>query len=237
MQRRYHTKQATRQATSRALACALVVALFVTLAGACGGEDPPGKETPSSPAVDFRWPRGPHATAVISTRDHGEIRIALYPKLAPVTVEQFEQRAGDGFYDGVTFHRVIPGFMIQGGDPLSRDDDPRNDGQGGPPGAPLPDEFSAAPFERGAVAMANTGRPNSGGSQFFIVDRETRDFDGQYSLFGRVTEGLETVDAIAAVPTDVGGRFGPAHRPIESVVIERIRIEPAKPTETGPTTR
>ena len=221
--------------TSRALACALVVALFATLAGACGGEDPPGE--PPSPTVDFRWPGGPRATAVITTRDHGAIRVALYPELAPVTVEQFERRAGDGFYDGVTFHRVIPGFMIQGGDPLSRDNDPRNDGQGGPPGAPLPDEFNAAPFERGAVAMANTGGPNSGGSQFFIVDGEMNDLEGRYSLFGRVTGGLETVDAIAAVPTDVGGRFGPAHRPIESVVIERIRIEPAKPAEPGDPTR
>ncbi len=85
--------------------------------------------------------------------------------------------------------------------------------------------------------MANTGRPDSGGSQFFIVDGEMNDLEGRYSLFGRVTGGLETVDAIAAVPTDVGGRFGPAHRPIESVVIERIRVEPAEPGETGDPTR
>ena len=233
MQRRYHTRRATRRRASRARACALACGL--ALAAACGGEEPPG-ESPGA-AAEFRWPGGPRAAAVISTRDHGEIRVALYPELAPRTVAQFKKLAGDGFYDGVTFHRVIPGFMIQGGDLLSRDDDPRNDGQGGPPGAPLPDEFSAAPFERGAVAMANTGRPNSGGSQFFIVDRETRDLDGQYSLFGRVTGGLETVDAIAAVPTDAGGRFGPAHRPIESVVIERIRIEPAEPGETSDPTR
>ena len=236
MQRRYHTKRATRRRTSRARACALACGLAV--AAACGGGEPP-VESPAA-AADFRWPEGPRATAVIATRDHGEIRVALYPELAPVTVKQFEKRAGDGFYDGVTFHRVIPGFMIQGGDPLSRDNDPRNDGQGGPPGPPLPDEFSAAPFERGTVAMANTGRPNSGGSQFFIIDRETHDLEGRYSLFGRVTGGLETVDAIVAVPTDVGGRFGPAHRPIESVVIERIRVEPAepaKPTETGDPTR
>ncbi|MED5262421.1 MAG: peptidylprolyl isomerase [Myxococcota bacterium] len=235
MQRRYHTKRATRRRASRARACALACGLGVALAAACGGEEPPD-QSPAA-AADFRWPEGPRATAVITTRDHGEIRFALYPELAPVTVSQFEKRAGDGFYDGVTFHRVIPGFMIQGGDPLSRDNDPRNDGQGGPPGPPLPDEFSAAPFLRGTVAMANTGRPDSGGSQFFIVDSETHDLDGQYSLFGRVTEGLETVDAIAAVPTDVGGRFGPAHRPIESVVIERIRIEPAEPGETSDPTR
>ena len=239
MRRRYHTRRVTRrlargptprlasQAWARAFACVLGVAL----AAACGGDEP-AIESPTAASADFRWPEGPRATAVITTRDHGEIRVALYPEFAPLAVKQFEKLAGEGFYDGVTFHRVIPGFMIQGGDPLSRDDDPRNDGQGGPPGAPLPDEFSAAPFERGAVAMANSGRPNSGGSQFFIVDGETRDLDGRYSLFGRVSEGLETVDAIAAVATDAGGRFGPAHRPIESVVIEQIRVEPAEPAET-----
>lgn len=219
MGRRYHT----RRSGSYALACALAV----SLAGACDGGET-GSSQFETPPVDFAWPEGPRHIAVLTTRDHGEIHIALYPELAPASVAQFERLVSEGFYDGLTFHRVIPGFMIQGGDPLSRDDDPHNDGRGGPPGAPLPDEFGRAPFVRGAVAMANSGRPHSGGSQFFIVNRETRHLDGQYSLFGRVDQGLETVDAIAEVETDIGGRFGPAHRPIEPVVIEQILIAPAK---------
>ena len=213
MSRRYHTI-AVRLG-------ALVGSLGLAFALGCGSEPPPGE---AAEAQAFAWPEGPHREAVLSLRDGGEIRVALYPELAPASVANFEKLASEGFYDGVRFHRVIPGFMIQAGDPLTRDDDPGNDGQGGP-GYTIPDEFGPAPFVRGAVAMANTGQPNSGGSQFFIVHRDSPHLAGGYSLFGRVVSGWEVVDEIAAVTTDVGGRWGPANRPIEPVVIERIRIE------------
>ena len=214
MPRRYHSPPARRH-TARGL---LAVAL---LALGCGSEKP---APPNAAAADFAWPGGPRAVAVIATRDHGEIRVALYPELAPGTVENFKKLAAEGFYDGLTFHRVIPDFMIQAGDPLSRDNDPQNDGRGGP-GYTIPDEFGAAPFVRGTLAMANKGQPDSGGSQFFIVQRENPQLAGKYSLFGRVVAGLSAVDEIASVECDVGGRWGPANRPIEPVLIERIRIE------------
>ena len=200
---------------------ALAGVLMLAFAPGCGSEAPPGEA--AAPEA-FAWPEGGHREAVLSLRDGGEIRVALYPELAPASVANFEKLASEGFYDGLTFHRVIPDFMIQAGDPLTRDDDPRNDGRGGP-GYTIPDEFGPAPFTRGAVAMANTGQPDSGGSQFFIVHRDSPHLAGGYSLFGRVVSGWEAVDAVAAVATDVGGRWGPANRPIEPVVIERIRIE------------
>ncbi|MFP6564055.1 MAG: peptidylprolyl isomerase [Myxococcota bacterium] len=172
----------------------------------------------------FFWPDEPAVVAILKVRNHGQIRIGLYPDIAPAAVLNFATLASGGFYDGVSFHRVIPGFMIQGGDPLSRDDDPLNDGQGGP-GFVIPDEFGAVPFTRGTVAMANSGRPNSAGSQFFIVHENSPHLAGKYSAFGRVLAGFDTLDSIAAVKTDEHGRWGPAHQPLERVVIERIEID------------
>ena len=113
----------------------------------------------------FAWPTGPHPRAVFHVADRGTILLELYPELAPRTVASFIELARNGFYNGTTFHRTMPGFMIQGGDPNSRDDDPGNDGDGGP-GFSLTDEFSPAPHTRGTLSMANTGHPDSAGSQF-----------------------------------------------------------------------
>ena len=172
--------------------------------------------------------QAPRPVAVLSVASFGEIRIELLPEVAPKTVENFIKLAEEKFYDGTTFHRVIPDFMIQGGDPNSRDRDPRNDGQGGP-GYTIDDEFSAISHVRGMVSMANTGRPKSGGCQFFIVVADTPHLDGSYALFGRVLEGMEVADRIAAVERDLYGRHGPKNRPIENVVITSIRIQPAGP--------
>jgi len=187
-----------------------------------------GEGLPEAPthAPGFDWPRtdGPRKVAVLHVKDHGEIRIALYPELAPRNVEAFEMLAHQGFYDGTTFHRVIPGFMIQGGDPNSKDDDPRNDGYGGPDFR-LPDEFSDAHHVRGTVSMANTGQRQSGGSQFFIVEEDQPHLDGHYSVIGRVVGGMPVVDDIAQVEVDSLGRWGPKNRPIHDVVIEHITFE------------
>jgi cyclophilin family peptidyl-prolyl cis-trans isomerase len=142
--------------------------------------------------------------------NHGPIAFELFDADAPKTVENFRKLAADGFYDGVIFHRVIPDFMIQGGDPTGT-------GSGGP-GYTFEDEFNEHPVARGALAMANAG-PNTNGSQFFIVTADACPWlDGKHTVFGRVTEGMDVVDAISAVETDS------ADRPEEDVVIERIDL-------------
>jgi cyclophilin family peptidyl-prolyl cis-trans isomerase len=142
--------------------------------------------------------------------NHGAIELELFPDDAPKTVENFTKLARDGFYDGVIFHRVIPDFMIQGGDPTGT-------GTGGP-GYSFEDEFNVHKVERGALAMANAG-PNTNGSQFFIVTTETaRWLDGKHTVFGRVTSGMEVADRISELPRD------DRDKPREDVVIERIEL-------------
>lgn len=138
--------------------------------------------------------------AVIET-NFGNIVIQLFPDVAPGHVENFVKLAQDGFYDGSTFHRVIPGFMIQGGDPNSKDEDRSNDGQGGP-GFTINAEFSDVPHKRGILSMARAQDPNSAGSQFFIVVKDSNFLDGQYTVFGEVIEGMDVADKIVNVKRD-----------------------------------
>jgi len=142
--------------------------------------------------------------------NHGAIAVELYDEDAPRTVENFVKLAKDGFYDGVIFHRVIPYFMIQGGDPTGT-------GTGGP-GYAFEDEINDHKVERGALAMANAG-PDTNGSQFFVVTTQAAPWlDGKHTVFGRVTEGMDVVDAISAVETDSGDK------PREPVTIERAEV-------------
>ena len=194
---------------------------------ACSREEPvaaPAAE-PTEPPVHTQ------PVAVLRVRDMGEIHIALRPDLAPETVANFEKLAGENFYEGITFHRVIPDFMIQTGDPLSKDRDPRNDGMGGP-GYKIPDEKNGLHHRRGAVSMVNSG-PNTSGSQFFILVGDAPHLDGKHTIFGRVISGMEVADAIAAAPRDQYGRHGPPDRPMPDVVIESLTIEPAKSPSGG----
>jgi len=129
--------------------------------------------------------------------NHGPIAVELYPDDAPKTVDNFVKLARDGFYDGLIFHRVIPDFMIQGGDPTGT-------GSGGP-GYSFEDEFNQHKVERGALAMANAG-PNTNGSQFFVVTADSCPWlDGKHTVFGKVTSGMDVADAIVAVPTGACG--------------------------------
>ena len=140
----------------------------------------------------------------------GTVQLELYPDDAPTTVANFEKLAGEGFYDGVSFHRVIPDFMIQSGDPTGT-------GTGGP-GYQFEDEINHHRVERGALAMANAG-PNTNGSQFFIVTAEATPWlDGKHTVFGRVTAGMDVVDRISQVDRDANDR------PRMPVTIERIEI-------------
>jgi cyclophilin family peptidyl-prolyl cis-trans isomerase len=149
-------------------------------------------------------------TAATLQTNHGAIAIELFDDDAPKTVENFLKLARDGFYDGVIFHRVIPDFMIQGGDPTGT-------GSGGP-GYQFEDEFNEHKVVRGALAMANAG-PNTNGSQFFIVTADAASWlDGKHTVFGRVTEGMDVIDAISALDTDA------RDRPSTDVVIERVDV-------------
>ncbi len=147
--------------------------------------------------------------------NHGAIELELFPNEAPKTVGNFVKLARDGFYDGLIFHRVIPDFMIQGGDPTGT-------GSGGP-GYSFEDEFNEHKMERGALAMANAG-PNTNGSQFFIVTADACPWlDGKHTVFGGVTAGMDVVDAISELPRD--GR----DRPNDDAVLESVSIEESAP--------
>jgi peptidyl-prolyl cis-trans isomerase B (cyclophilin B) len=146
--------------------------------------------------------------------NHGPIEVEFFEAEAPKTVENFTKLAGDGFYDGLTFHRVIKDFMLQAGCP-------EGTGTGGP-GYTFEDEFNEHKVVRGALAMANAG-PNTNGSQFFIVTTEAAPWlDGKHTVFGRVTDGMDAVDAIEGVSTGVGDK------PNEPVLIERVELSPAE---------
>ena len=148
----------------------------------------------------------------------GVITLELFPKEAPKTVENFVKLAKSDFYNGTKFHRVIKDFMIQGGDPNSKDGDWSNDGRGGP-GYTFEDEFNTHKVIRGALAMANSG-PNTNGSQFFIVTAEAAPWlDGKHTVFGRVVGGMDVVDRIKSVTTNENDH------PLEDVVVERVTIE------------
>ncbi len=154
---------------------------------------------------------------IIEMENGKKIKLELDAASAPITVENFEKLVRDGFYDGLTFHRIIPGFMIQGGCPLGT-------GTGGP-GHTIKGEFKSNGVDnpirhtRGVISMARSMMPNSAGSQFFIMHQDAPHLDGQYAAFGRVVEGIEVVDEIASVQTDY------SDKPTTPVVIKSITIE------------
>ena len=154
----------------------------------------------------------------ITMDDGGVITLELYPNIAPETVNNFVSLVNKGFYDGLSFHRIIPGFMIQGGDPLGN-------GTGGP-GYSLKGEFKSNGFrndlrhERGVISMARAMDPNSAGSQFFIMHADAPHLDGSYAAFGKVIDGMGVVDSIASVRTNM---FNDA--PVTPVVIKSITVD------------
>lgn len=153
---------------------------------------------------------------VIET-NFGTIVIQFYPDVAPHTCASFKKLANHGYYDGVLFHRVVPGFVIQGGDILTRDADPSDNGTGGP-GYTLPAEFSDLHHVRGTVSMARKANNiNSAGSQFFICLADAPNLDYQYTIFGKVIKGMDVVDKIAAVPS-------PNQHPQEKIVMLKVRV-------------
>ncbi|WMJ23929.1 peptidylprolyl isomerase [Paludicola sp. MB14-C6] len=164
----------------------------------------------------------------IEMQNGDKIKIELYPEIAPNTVKNFISLVQDGFYDGVIFHRVIRGFMIQGGDP-------NGTGMGGP-GYSIKGEFKGNGIDntlkhtRGVISMARSGHPDSAGSQFFIMHQDAPHLDGQYAAFGKVTEGIEVVDKIADVVTDYADK--PAQDQIMKIVtVETFGVEYDQPVK------
>ena len=203
-------------------ALALMLCAVLLLGTGCSGKQPaetdkdePGREAPESGAAEASY------TAVIDVEGYGAITLALDASAAPVTTENFVSLAREGFYDGLTFHRIIEGFMIQGGDP-------EGNGTGGSEQT-IKGEFSENGVEnnlshtRGAISMARSQDYDSASSQFFIVHEDSTFLDGSYAAFGYVTEGMEVVDAICAgaQPIDGNGSIAPENQPvIRSVSIQ-----------------
>ncbi len=154
--------------------------------------------------------------AVLET-SKGTMKIKFFPDVAPKHCDNFKKLANSGFYDGTLFHRVIPNFMIQGGDINSRDGNPSNDGMGSP-GWNVPAEFNKKKHEKGILSMARSQDPNSAGSQFFICATRTAHLDNNYTVFGEVIENLDVIDTIVNVPRDK------RDKPLEPVRILKVRV-------------
>jgi len=145
--------------------------------------------------------KGKAPRAILKTK-FGEMEIVFYPELAPKHVESFLSLAKKGYFNGTIFHRVIPGFMIQGGDPNTKDPSKKSAYGTGGPGYTVPAEFNKIPHERGILSAARTADPNSAGSQFFIMVAKSPHLDGQYTVFGEVVKGIEVADKVVGQPRD-----------------------------------
>ena len=155
-------------------------------------------------------------------QDFGTVKLELYPDIAPITVANFVKLANEGFYDGLTFHRIYPGFMIQGGDP-------KGNGTGGS-SETIKGEFSAngvdntISHKRGVISMARSQSYDSASSQFFIMHADSTFLDGQYAAFGKVTEGMDVIDAVAAVECSYSATDGAKTTPVNPPVIKTVRV-------------
>jgi peptidyl-prolyl cis-trans isomerase B (cyclophilin B) len=200
--------------TMSTLCAGILIGLLLVVATGCKKEEPKMqlKEPPEQTSA-----RGGQEVAVIKTT-LGTIVLEFFVKDAPSHVANFKKLAGEGFYDGIYFHRVIPGFMIQAGCPLTRDDNRSNDGTGGP-GYTIDAEFNERPHKRGTLSMARSRDPNSAGSQFFICHKAQPGLDGQYTVFGQVLEGMDVVDKIANAKRDK------RDNPLEKIFMEQVSIE------------
>jgi cyclophilin family peptidyl-prolyl cis-trans isomerase len=230
----------------------LILALVIIGAlTSCGGAKNASKDFDADgdqdPALDAKVKKGvkPQAdadVAVIETADFGTIVIELYSNVAPQMVERFKKLINEGFYNGTTFHRIDPELgIIQGGDPLSKDSNPDNDGTGDSPYPNVPGEMSDIPFERGIVGAARKGATPPGqpglteaqardtaNCQFYITLKEQPMFDNKYTVFGKVIQGLSAADAISGAPVDQG-----TEHPAEKIVIKNITLQPRSKFVSG----
>jgi peptidyl-prolyl cis-trans isomerase B (cyclophilin B) len=207
------------------LFCLLLFSFLVLTAVDCRG-NPAGSakkeglpEEPKNPAPERNAQTMPaqEEVAVIET-NLGKIVLGFYPDVAPQHVQNFKDLAAKEFYNGTKFHRVIPGFMIQGGDPNSRSDDRSQHGMGGS-GKKLKAEFNQKPHLRGTLSMARSSHPDSASSQFFICVADAAQLDGKYTVFGHVIEGMDVADKIVNTPRDA------RDNPLQPVVLKSVKIE------------
>ena len=193
------------------------VGLALSLAAAPAQE---AKESKKSESNKESKPVNAKEIAVIKTSE-GEMTLEFWPDVAPGHVENFKKLARQGFYDGTCFHRVIKGFMIQGGDPLTKEESQQGRWGTGGPGYQIKAEFNDKPHVRGVLSMARSQDPNSAGSQFFICHGDPRFLDKQYTAFGRLITGDDVLEKIATTRTQ------PGDRPVKRMNVESIKIVPA----------
>ena len=203
---------------------ALAIVMSVTMVG-CGNSNVKTENNNSSDNSTTQVERPENLPiATIKVKDFGTIEAELYPDKAPNTVNNFIELANSGFYDGLTFHRVVEGFMNQGGDP-------KGDGTGGP-GYSIKGEFSGNGYKTndlkhttGVLSMARAQNPDSAGSQFFIMAADAPSLDGQYAAFGKVINGLDVVEAINKAEVEKNKATGEKSTPVNTIVIEEIRVD------------
>jgi cyclophilin family peptidyl-prolyl cis-trans isomerase len=200
--------------------------LFVACGGAQQSEGDEGAEGAGAEVKRGVKPEPDAEAAVLEVESNGvsmgRVVVELYPNVAPKMVERFKRLVREGFYNGTAFHRINPQTgVVQGGDPNSKDEDPSNDGTGGSPYGDVPAEFSDIPYERGIVGAARSQDVNSANSQFFITLRRVPMWDNNYTVFGRVVEGMDNAQAIAGAPTRPG-----SENPADKIVIKSATLQP-----------
>ena len=198
------------------LCCLLIGSFGLANVRAQDANKPEEKKPMDSPAKEV---------AVLKT-SAGEMVAELWPEVAPKTVENFKKLAREGFYDGTAFHRIIKGFMIQGGDPNTKDPSKESSYGIGGPGYSVPAEFNNRPHVRGVLSMARSADPNSAGSQFFICLGTKSSLDHQYTTFGTLIKGLDVLDKIGDTPV-VRSPMGEMSKPSTRITLESVKIVPA----------
>jgi peptidyl-prolyl cis-trans isomerase B (cyclophilin B) len=198
-----------------------VITLLGLFAAACSSPTPSNSGGSAVKTASSPPPLAPGEEVAVIETDFGKIKLRFFPDVAPKHVENFKKLAREGFYNGLAFHRVIPNFIIQGGDPTTRGDDRSRWGMGEPGQPNIPAEFSDRPYVRGTLGAARTSDPDSATSQFFITLKEYPEWNGQYTVFGEVIEGLNVVQIISNAPSD------PATQTVtDKVVMNRVYLEP-----------
>ena len=225
------------------VSCAVFCLILIAVAAGCGNKNT-SKNANANSEVNVKQGVKPVAdseVAVIEMENpaYGRMVIELYPNIAPKMVERFKKLIKEGFYNGTTFHRIDPKLgIIQGGDPLSKDNDPDNDGTGDSPYPNVPGEYSDVPFERGIVGAARKGggpgmteaqARDTNNCQFFITLKRVPAFDENYVVFGRVIEGMNNADVVANAPVEPPkAGMTESSRPAEKIVIKSITLQPHK---------
>jgi peptidyl-prolyl cis-trans isomerase B (cyclophilin B) len=220
-----HLKEVSMFSKSVKSVC-MIAAFGVLMAGAAWAAEPEATAPAAKPAAKAAKPAKPADDVAVFDTSKGRMVAEFWEKDAPQTVANFKKLARQGFYNGTGFHRIMKGFMIQGGDPNSKNPNAPDLGTGGP-GYNINDEFNSHLHVKGVLSMAHTSAPNSGGSQFFIMHGTSPGLDGKYTAFGHLIAGMDVLDKIANTPTGPNpGMAGENSKPLEWTTIKSVRIIP-----------